>query len=141
MRCASRMQGYIFPLFFLFLGLVCTFFFFSFLGGSKVGILVTHWGTTIINEHNLGLFAVLVVILMSNHFLMHYLTCVYKICFVKCEKLFKFVFIEARLASMMRAPSPRALRLVLWELMRLSVPRTFKTKVYICVCVYMCVCV
>jgi len=40
---------------------------------------------------------------------MHYLTCVYKICFVKCEKLFKFVFIEVRLASMMRAP--RALRL------------------------------
>jgi len=40
---------------------------------------------------------------------MHYLTCVYKICFVKCEKLLKFVFIEVRLASMMRASSPRAL--------------------------------
>ena len=37
MRCASRMQGYIFPLFFLFLSLLCTFFFFSFLGSSKVG--------------------------------------------------------------------------------------------------------
>jgi len=42
---------------------------------------------------------------------MHYLTSVYKMCFVKCEKLFKFVFIEVRLTSMMRAPSPHALRL------------------------------
>jgi len=56
---------------------------------------------------------------------MHYLTCVYKIYFVKCEKLFKFVFIEVRFASMMRAPSPHALRLVLWEPMRLSAPRAF----------------
>ena len=56
---------------------------------------------------------------------MHYPTYVYKICFVKCEKLSKFVFIEVRLASMMRAPSPRALRLVLWEPMCLSAPRAF----------------
>jgi len=56
---------------------------------------------------------------------MHYLTCVYKICFVKCEKLFKFVFIEVRIVSMMRAPSPRTLRLVLWEPMRLGAPHAF----------------
>jgi len=44
---------------------------------------------------------------------------------VKCEKKFKFVFIEVRLASMMREPSPCALRLVLWEPMRLSAQARF----------------
>jgi len=31
-------------------------------------MLVMHWGTTIIRQHNLELFVVLLVILMSNHF-------------------------------------------------------------------------
>jgi len=31
-------------------------------------MFVMHWGTKIIRQHNLELFAVLVVILMSNHF-------------------------------------------------------------------------
>jgi len=68
---------------------------------------------------------VLVVILMSISFLMHYLTCVYKICSVKCKKTFLIFFIEVRLASMMHAPSPRSLHLMLWEPMRLAL---FKTK-------------
>ena len=64
--------------------------------------------------------------LMSNHiFNALNLTCFCKICFVKSERLIKNFCIEVHLASMMRAPSPRALRLTLWDPMRLGTPRAF----------------
>jgi len=64
------MRGYIFALFLLFLDIAFTFFLLFLLWELKGELNLyrkyVDWGTTMI-KHILRLFAVLVVILMSNH--------------------------------------------------------------------------
>jgi len=130
MKCASRMQGYIFLPFLLFLSLVFTFFLF-FPSFDLEGELClygkcVHWKNYDNTTHILRLLVVLVVILILITFLMHLSNLFMQNMLCGTWKIFKKFCVEVRLASMMRAPLPRALHLALWHHIRLSAPRAFK---------------
>jgi len=84
-----------------------------------------HWESYDNTTHILRLLAVLVVILILITFLIHLSNLFMQNMLCGMWKIFKKFCVEVCLASMMHAPSPRALRFVVWDPMRLSVPGAF----------------
>jgi len=117
------------PPFLLFLSLVFTFFLFSLPRGLKGKLCLygkcVHWKNYDNTTHILRVLAILVVILIVITFFMCLSNLFMQNMLCETWTFFKKFCLEVRLASMMRAPSPRALRLALWQPIHLSTPQAF----------------